>query len=256
MVAGAIAEMDLEKTPPQMAQEIHRIIRSVSGVPDPYAEVKEQFNTLALDLYPDLKEIVAKSSDAFETAVRLAMAGNIIDFGVSSRVTGDMLSASIRESLTYDLDHGSLDALRDEVTSAETILYLCDNAGEIVFDRILIEELPRDRVTAVVRGAPVINDATMEDAVQVGLTQIVRVIDNGSDAPGTILEDCSEELRNALNAADVVIAKGQGNYETLSSVSRSVYHILRVKCPVIARDMGCNVGSCVVTRCATHVDGQ
>lgn len=255
-VASSVSEMDFDTTPPAMGQEIHRIIRRESGVADPYADVKERFNALALGLYDDLKDMVARSSDRFETAIRLAMAGNIIDFGAAATVTDEALSASIRDSLMRLLDRESLEALRDGVRTAGSILYLCDNAGEIVFDRVFIEELPRDRVTAVVRGAPVINDATLADAERVGLTGIVRVIDNGSDAPGTILSDCSDEFRKAFEEADVVIAKGQGNYETLSDAGRPVFYVLRVKCPVIARDSGFSVGSCMIARHGSDAASQ
>ncbi len=247
MAAAALAETDSTMTPPAMAQMIHRIIRTESGVADPYAEVKERFNAFALELYPELKRMVAESSDPFETAVRLAIAGNIIDFGASNHLRDEAVTIAIRESLQCDLDHGTLTAMREEIAAAETILYLCDNTGEIVFDRVLIEELPLERVTAVVRGAPIINDATMADAKNVGLTDLVRVIDNGTDAPGTILKQCDAELRSLFDAADVIIAKGQGNYETLSDVPRPIYHVLRIKCPVIARDVGCDVGSSLVT---------
>lgn len=248
MAAAALSETDPTMTPPEMAQVIHRIIRTESGVADPYAEVKEEFNAFALKLYPELKRTVAESLDPFETAVRLAIAGNIIDFGASNHLKDDAVTTAIQESLQCDLDRRTLTALREEIAAARTILYLCDNTGEIVFDRVLIEELPLERVTAVVRGAPVINDATMSDAEDAGLNDLVRVIGNGTDAPGTILEQCDAELRCLFDAADVIIAKGQGNYETLSDVPRPIYHVLRIKCPVIARDVECDVGSSLVTR--------
>ena len=113
---------------------------------------------------------------------------------------------------------------------------------EIVFDRLLIEQLPREKVTLVVRGAPVSNDATMIDAEDTGLTKLLEVIDNGSDAPGTILDDCSHAFRERFDSADLIIAKGQGNYESLSEVEKDIYFLLKAKCPVIARDLGCEVG--------------
>jgi uncharacterized protein with ATP-grasp and redox domains len=123
---------------------------------------------------------------------------------------------------------------------------LTDNAGEIVFDRFLIEQLPFDRVTVVVRGFPVINDATIADAETAGLTDIVEVMTNGSDAPGTILDDCSEEFRTRFAEADLIIAKGQGNYETLRECLRPIFFLLRVKCPLVANDLDCPVGSMVL----------
>ena len=133
-----------------------------------------------------------------------------------------------------------------EVTPQDWFNNLADNAGEIVFDRLLIEQLPIDRVTVAVRGYPVINDATLDDAETAGLTDIVDVISNGSDAPGTLLDDCSEAFRSRFEEADLIIAKGQGNYETLAQSPRPIFFLLRVKCPVVARDLDYPVGSMVV----------
>ncbi|NQU08240.1 MAG: DUF89 family protein, partial [Candidatus Abyssubacteria bacterium] len=131
---------------------------------------------------------------------------------------------------------------------AEHILYLADNAGEIVFDRLLLEALPVEKITVAVRGAPVINDATMEDAETAGIPQIAPVIANGSDAPGTLVEECSEEFRSCFNVADLIIAKGQGNYETLSDARKHIFFLLSVKCQLIAADISAPVGALVVKR--------
>jgi uncharacterized protein with ATP-grasp and redox domains len=139
-----------------------------------------------------------------------------------------------------------VEQLRSDAECAQNILYLVDNAGEIAFDRLLIEQLPTEKITVVVKGKPVINDATMEDAEFVGLTDIVEVIDNGSDAPGTILETCSQNFRDRFEEADLVIAKGQGNYETLSDLDKNIFFILKAKCPVIARDIGCEIGDMIL----------
>jgi len=137
---------------------------------------------------------------------------------------------------------------RDAVRRAENILYLADNAGEIVLDRLLIGQLPVERVTVVVKGEPVINDATMDDAIIAGLPKIVEVIDNGSDAPGTILETCSQAFRNRFENTDLIIAKGQGNYETLSDANKNIFFILKAKCPIIARDLGCEIGEMILRK--------
>ena len=129
---------------------------------------------------------------------------------------------------------------------AKDILYLGDNAGEIVFDRLFIEQMPHEKVTYVVRGEPIINDVTIEDAREVDMFDLVDVIDNGSDAPGTILETCSHEFQQRFASSDLVIAKGQGNYETLSDVNKRIFFLLQVKCPVIAKDIGFEVGSFIV----------
>jgi len=240
--------MDLRQSPPAMAQKIHRLIRKLTGVKDPYLQMKNRFNKLALQMYPELKDRIETSDDPFQTAVRLATAGNIIDLGVNSTLEESNVQKAINESLTEPLDMKALEEFSSATARANDILYLGDNAGEIVFDRLLIEQLPCENITFVVKADPIINDATMEDAQIVGLTDIVKVIDNGSDAPGTILESCSRTFRRRFDEVDLVIAKGQGNYETLSDVNKDIFFILRAKCPVIARHLGCKVGSFVLVK--------
>jgi len=241
-------DLDMSQSPPAIGQQIHRLIRNLVSSDDPYHKIKRRFNNLALKLYSKLRKQIVSSSDRLETAIRLAIAGNIIDFGVNSSVNESDLHKAISESLTADFDNVQLKSFRDAIGQAEEIFYLADNAGEIVFDRLLIEQLPIEKVTVVVKGRPVINDATMEDANVAGSTRIVEVIDNGSDAPGTILESCSEEFRRRFAEADLIIAKGQGNYETLSGVEKDMFFILKAKCPVIARDLGCEVGEMILRK--------
>jgi uncharacterized protein with ATP-grasp and redox domains len=235
-------KMDLRQSPPAMAQKIHRIIRKLTGVQDPYLKIKSHFNKLALQLYPELKERIEASADPLEMAIRLAIAGNIIDLGVNAELDESDVEKTINESLTGPLDTESLEVFKDVIPQAEDILYLGDNAGEIVFDRLLIDQLPAKNITFVVKAKPILNDATIEDAQMVGLTDVVEVIDNGSDAPGTILEDCSQDFRSRFKKADLVIAKGQGNYETLSDIDKDIFFILKAKCPVIARHLRCEIG--------------
>ena len=242
------ANLDMCQSPPVVGQQIHRLIRELVGMEDPYRKMKKQSNELVLRLYSYLRKLITGSKDALETAIRLAIAGNIIDFGALSPFEELNLEKAISESLAADFYSAQLKPFQENVREAQDILYIVDNAGEIVFDRLLIEQLPAEKVTVAVKGAPVINDATMEDAEFVGLTKIVEVIDNGSDAPGTILETCSIIFRCYFEAADVIIAKGQGNYETLSDVDKNIFFILKAKCPVIARDLGCEVGEMILRR--------
>jgi len=242
------ADLDMSQSPPSIGQQIHRLIREMVGKNDPYRKIKKRFNNLALKLYPELRTQVVDSDDRLETAIRLAIAGNIIDFGVNNSLEESHVKETISDSLSGYLDPKQIQSFKDIVNAAGKILYLADNAGEIVFDRLLIEQLPYEKVTVVVKGTPVINDATMEDAGVAGLTRIVEVIDNGSDAPGTIMESCSQEFRHRFANADLIIAKGQGNYETLSDVNKSIFFILKAKCPVIARDLRCEVGEMILRR--------
>ena len=238
--------MDLYKSPPVIGQQIHRLIRKLLGDDDPYRKIKDSSNRLAIKLYPGLEMSIKQSSDPLESAVRFAIAGNIIDFGVNSQLDDFVLHEAIEGSMKKPLLPNTVDDFRNAVDHAADILYLGDNTGEIVFDRLLIEQLPYEKVTFVVRGSPVINDATLIDAQFAGMTDIVNVIDNGSDAPATILEDCSPAFRARFNKADLIIAKGQGNYESLSEINKNILFMLMAKCPVIARDIGCDVGSLVL----------
>ena len=245
-VLEAASRMNLEQSPPVMAQTIHRRLRELVGQKDPYREPKDRFNQLALDLLPKYRAELERTEKRLETAVRLAIAGNIIDLGVKSGLDEKEVLDSIESCLVDPLE-GSIDDFAGAIADAGSILYLTDNAGEIVFDRLLIEQLPADRVVVAVKGAPVINDATMVDAETAGLPEMVQVIDNGSDAPGTVLDDCSPEFRAHFDKADLIISKGQGNYETLGESTRPIFFLLRVKCPVVARDTECPVGRMLLT---------
>jgi uncharacterized protein with ATP-grasp and redox domains len=248
---GMWQRMDMRQCPPAMAQQIHRFLRQFTGVADPYREVKNRYNVFALGLYPDLRERVENSLDPFETAVRLAIAGNIIDFGVNSNVEQGTVHEAIMRSLTEPVDRDAVQRLRRAIEQAKDVLYLGDNTGEIVLDRLLIERMPREKLTYVVRGHAILNDVLMEDARTAGLTDLVEVIDNGSDAPGTILETCSHEFQERFERADLIIAKGQGNYESLDDTERPVFFLLRPKCAVLTRHLNCELG-CLLVLQSSH----
>lgn len=236
------AELDFSMTPPRVGQLIHRRLREMTGVDDPYREIKTKFNTLAMDLLPELEREVKQSADPLLAATKLAIGANIIDLGAKSSITEQQAYTALRESNGIPI-LGNWEEFKQKLTSAKNILYLADNAGEIAIDRLLVEQLGPSRVTCAVRGKPVINDATMADAYEVGLHELVEVIDNGSDAPGTILSDCSEVFRNAFHRADMIISKGQGNFETLSEVDASIFFLFKVKCPVIGENAGLPTGT-------------
>jgi len=242
------AEMDLAQPPPLVGQKIHRTLRRLTGVDDPYRMVKEQFNRMALDMLPELSAKVREAADPLYMALRLAICGNVIDMGVNGGITEAEVRQAVANALKESF-HGDVDAFRRAVREARVILYLADNAGEIVFDRLLIEQMWRpERVTLAVRGSPILNDATMVDAEAAGLCDLVKVIDNGSDAPGTILADCSQPFRRRFAEADLIIAKGQGNFETLSDEAGDIYFLFKAKCAVIADHVGLPVGTHVAIR--------
>ena len=223
-----IAAGDWSDTPPAMAQRLQRAIRAALGDPDPYRDVKNRMNRMAASLLPRMRERIESHPDPREAAVRVAIGGNLLDVGAKTQIAAE-----------------DLPALFAAAERAQSILYLADNAGEIFFDRLLIERLPAGKTTVIVRGSPVLNDATRADAEAAGIPEFAPVFDNGSDAPGTLLEDCSADFRDRFARADLVIAKGQGNYETLSETDRPIYFLFTVKCPLVAGRVGEPVGSLV-----------
>ncbi|MBN1453969.1 MAG: DUF89 family protein [Anaerolineales bacterium] len=244
---GAI---DLNQTPPAMAQRIHRRLREITGGNDPYRQAKDRLNSLALELIPELRAKIEAAKDPLVMATRLAIAGNVMDMGVNGNLTEADVCHAMNLALTEPF-FGELDRFRQAITEAQSILYLADNAGEIAFDRLLVEQLSSKRVTVVVRGAAVINDATLIDARAVGLDKIAEVIDNGSDAPGTILSDCHPEFRQRFAKADLIITKGQGNFESLSDEPGNLFFLFKAKCPVIANQIKQPVGTQILTQSAS-----
>jgi hypothetical protein len=241
-VLRLVAELDLDRSPPAVGQAIHRRLRELTGVRDPYQEAKRRFNRLALEALPELAAQVRQADDPLLAAARCAVAANAIDMGVASALTEADVRAALR-GLAGETVHGEWAPFRAAAARATDILYLADNAGEIAVDRLAIEALGPDRVTVVVRGGPVLNDATLEDAREVGLTELTRVIDNGSDAPGTLLDDCSPAFRQRFDRADLIIAKGQGNFETLSDAGTNLAFWFKVKCPLVSGQTGLPVGT-------------
>ncbi len=232
-----LSGIDLNQPPPAMGRIVYETVRQLSGNPDPYQHIKKKFNHFLMELYPEFQQKILAADHPFDAAVRLAIAGNIIDFGVNADITPDVISETLNQAVSQPLA-GSIEDFEQAVRNAKNILYLGDNAGEIVFDRLLLEQLPLEKITYAVRGNPIINDITMEDARDTGITDLVRVIDNGSDAPGTLLDHCSDTFKAAFTAADIIISKGQGNYESLSDADKEILFIFMVKCPVVAKNSG------------------
>lgn len=238
--------IDLKTPAPIIKQRIHRRLREILGKEDPYREAKDHQNRMALSIIHDLKARIEAAKDPLDMAMRLAIAGNVIDMGVPGAITELRVRENIEQCLLEPLV-GNVEKFIEAAARAKTILYLTDNAGEIVFDRLLIEQLNPTRVTVAVRGGPVMNDATMPDALAAGLHEISEVIDNGSDAPGTVLSDCSPSFRKRFKEADLIIAKGQGNFETLSDESGNIFFLFKVKCKFLAEYAEIKLGSHVVT---------
>lgn len=243
---GLFNEVKCDFSIPKLSRELHVLLKQYSDNPDPYKEVKKQSNDLVLWMFPELKNNVLNSGNSFDTALRLAIAGNIIDFGISN--TFD-LHASIDKVLNSDFAIDDSLQLKQALSKAKTVLYLGDNCGEMVFDKLFIETIMHPNLFYAVRGEPVINDATLDDAKYVGMDMVADVISNGYDAPSTILEHCSPEFLEVFNRADVIISKGQGNLEGLLGKTRKeVYFLLMVKCVVIADVLGVKNGDFVVRK--------
>ena len=242
-VLDLLRQVDASRTPPEIGDQVHRIVRQETGAADPYRAAKARSTREALALYPRLKERLARADDPLDTAIRLSIAGNIIDFGPAPRYElWEVVERVLAQP--FEIDDGG--AFHDALSHAGQVLYLADNAGETVFDRLLIETLVETYPLSVlyaVKGGPVLNDATVEDAQAAGLDRVADVIHTGTDAPGTILGQCSKAFRQVYDAANVVIAKGQANYETLSDEDKGIFFLLQLKCPVIARDVGATIGS-------------
>jgi uncharacterized protein with ATP-grasp and redox domains len=243
-VTFLIPKLALEVTPPEIAQQVYRIVYEITGNNDPYCNAKKRADDLAMSVYPRMKDMVEYAYDPLKTACKLAIAGNAIDLGAQAEYPD--MNTIIEGSLSCALNLDDYKLFKKSIIDASLILYIGDNAGEIVFDRILIEQIQKmntNRIVYVVREKPIINDATIEDAGRVGLDKVAKVISSGSDASATILSHCSDEMNNLYNSADIIIAKGQGNYESLCGRSENIFFLFKVKCPVIARDSGCDVGT-------------
>ena len=241
-----LAEADWRLSPPALAQKLHRQIRQAMRQTDPYATIKHRMNQRAVEMHLHWRRRFQEAFPPLEAAVRLAIVGNLLDVGAKTQLPEAAVEAAFVEALQAPLHGTDIPTFAQAIAAARHILYLADNAGEIVFDRDLLAQLPVGRCTLVVRGAPVLNDATLEDAHWAHLEDFCEVIDNGSDAPGTILEDCSPEFRERFAAADLIIAKGQGNFESLSGVPKNIFFLLKAKCSLVARALDCPVGSLVL----------
>lgn len=263
-----IAEMDLQVSPPVMAQQIHWHIRKETNVKDPYATVKKQMNQLAIRHYDELHEIVLSSKNPLLTAAKIAVSGNIIDSGVDFSPEEDNILKNLKLALE-DRVVGDADVFVEELNKAKSVLYLCDNAGEFIWDQLLIEQIGVEKVTLVVRGRPILNDVCWDDIACLrdsnslddidlekekfgfsgfSLNPKIKVMHNGSDAPSTILSDCSEELQNEFRTADIIISKGQGNYEALSETKAPIYLLFMAKCSVIASELGVSMNAHLIKR--------
>jgi uncharacterized protein with ATP-grasp and redox domains len=241
-----LSDVDYRISPPAMGRELHRMIRASLQNPDPYLEIKEKYNRMMLELYPSFREMVAKSSAPCETAMRLAMGGNVIDFGAKYQF--DVME-TIHSAMDHELAIDDTASLKTALANARRLLYIGDNCGEIVLDKLFLESIDVAEKTFAVRGGPVVNDITREDAERVGMERVARVVTTGDDSPGAVWERTSREFRRLFQEADVVISKGQGNLEGLMEVRHDqIYFLLVIKCDLIGERIGSANGSFIVRK--------
>ncbi len=234
-VAELIADMDLQRTPPENSIAVYRKISEICNCFDPYLEAKQESNEHALSFLPECKKIMAEGEDSLAIALRFAIGGNIIDYGAMRSFDVD---AAMENCLTttFAIDHSDILLGHIRALSKDsTVLYLADNSGEIVYDSLVINELAQIglKVIVAVKSGPIINDALLADAKACGIDTIARIIENGTQCPGTPLGSCSDELQKIFAEADLIISKGQGNFETLSEVEAEIFFLLTVKCSVV-----------------------
>jgi uncharacterized protein with ATP-grasp and redox domains len=247
-VTKKLLESNWDLTPPELAHQVHSIVRKITNEKDPYKKVKRESNDSVLKLYPELKEKVNQSRDPLRTAVRLAIAGNIIDFAVLQEFN---LEETIGEVMKKQFVIDDYEKLKEKLKDAETLLFFVDNAGEIGLDKLLVETFLEqkkfEKIDFVVKGGPIINDATLEDAVYMGLDRLPNseflTISNGEAGTGPARS--SQKVKKWIEEHDLVISKGQGNYEGLSEHS-GLFFMLMVKCPIIASDLGVEVGDIIL----------
>ncbi|MBP7791768.1 MAG: DUF89 family protein [Candidatus Goldbacteria bacterium] len=233
-----LKNINLEDTPPKISRNMHILIKKILKNEDPYKIIKDKYNNIALSMYEDLKERVKKSEDKFETALRIAIAGNIIDFGAQVEFE---LEQDMHEVLTKNFAIFHFKELKEKLSKEKEILYLGDNTGETVFDRVFMEEIKSgygSEITYAVKEKPIINDATREDAVFAGIDKVARIVSTGCDSPGIVPEYCSSDFLKLYKNAKVVVAKGQGNFEALEQEKRPIFFLFKVKCNVVAGYLG------------------
>lgn len=237
-----LSKVDFNITTPEIIGEVFGMIKRYANNPDPYKETREYYNGLFLKHLPDFASKVEQSENPFLTAIKYAIIGNIIDFNPIHNILLEDIFDCFEKMEQSDLEIDDSAELVKDLSKANTLLYLGDNCGEICMDKLLLakikKENPNMKILFGVRGEPVVNDSVAADAFAIGMDAYAEIIDNGDGALGTVLHRTKAEFREAYQNADVIIAKGQANYECLSEEKQNIYFLLMIKCSVIANDIG------------------
>ncbi|NLO50012.1 MAG: DUF89 family protein [Bacteroidales bacterium] len=240
--AEMVKTISMQATPAETGAKVYQIVSKVTGVEDPYKEIKQQHILETNAIYPELEKIVANADDPLLTAIKIAIAGNVIDLGVNKAFD---IVRDVQTILKQDFAIFDYSAFKKQLAKSENILYLGDNVGESVFDILLIKELKKP-VKYAVRSTPIINDATREDAIASGIDQVAEIVDSGCKSPGIILSQSAPAFLKIFDTADLVISKGQGNFEGLSGCNRQVFFLLKAKCRIISNHLGVAEGSVIL----------
>lgn len=239
-VMSILSSAEEQDCSPSFSVEIKKLYSEFWNCPaEDYTEIKKEFNQLMLNVEASVEEKIRTSADPLETALLYARIGNYIDFAALENVSQETMLKLLENENQEPLSQTEYANFQTDLSTAKTLVYLTDNCGEIVLDKlavkILKEKYPQLNITVIVRGYPVVNDATMEDAEEIGLTDIVKVTGNGSNVGGTWFPGLSNEARTLLEQADVILAKGQGNFETMNDCGLNVYYLFLCKCDLFQR---------------------
>jgi len=253
LMLDALSGLKWEMTPPEVLEIIAFELAKISdGHPDPFSKVKEEQNHKASRLYPWLRERVEQSINPFFAAVKLSIAGNLIDSVIGDDVQA--LQEEVKKVLEGELNSQETITFREKIASSRMILYFGDNCGEIVFDRVLMEVIGKNSkadIIFVVRSDPALNDVTLKEAYSVGMDQVAGIVQNGISGPlpGTIISRCSPEIQALYEKADLVISKGGANYETLSqygAADKDTTFLTIAKCLPFCRHFGVDMHAPII----------
>jgi len=239
-VCKAVENIDLNSAAPMFSSTMQSIVEKALGTRNPYKKVKEENLRRARRFIKYLETMVNSSNDRLEIALRVAIMGNTIDLAANPNFS---IEQEVNRITVNKIDSETVRLLREDLKGASIVLYIGDNYEEALFDKILLEQIDTKKLVFAVRSYPILNDVTLEDAKNLGIDKVCEVIESGSKIAGTDLKQCTPEFLDLFDKADVVIAKGQGNYETLMDVERPIYFLFKVKCEAIARRSGLPVGS-------------
>jgi damage-control phosphatase, subfamily I len=250
-LARKVPEMDLGCSPPQLSRTVSDILIKHLKNDDPYLELKRMENKRAADMMDEVRSTIVNSADPLAMALKFAAAANVIDYGVPDHFA---LKHSAKELSEREFAVFDIETIKSKLSDASEILMLGDNTGEVFFDRLLLEQLPRSANTIyAVRSEPIINDVLLEDAREAGIDEFAEIVESGSHLPGTVPSICSEEFRTLYNRADIIISKGQGNFETLSEEKYPIIFLFAIKCHAVSKQTGHPKGS-LMAMASPHFD--